>query len=87
MGTSTGTIMVKKWGDSSASSSEGGTTPVMEVFTVTTAAGDPPRPRRILLTRFDATGALAKRVGRRFGSLGPGGGSHRRLTAVFTVHE
>ena len=85
MGTSTGMIMVKKWGDS-ASSSEGGTTP-MEVFTVTTAAGEPPWPRRILMTRFDATGALAKRVGRRLGSLGPWRRLHRRLMAVFTAWQ
>ena len=57
MGTSTGIIMVKKWGDF-ASRKRGGTAP-MEVFPVTTAAGERPRPRRMLITRFGAIGALA----------------------------
>ena len=56
MGTSTGIIMVKKWGDF-ASRQRGGTAP-MEVFPVTTAAGEPPRSRRMLITRFGAIGAL-----------------------------
>jgi hypothetical protein len=56
--TSPGTIMVKSWGDF-ASSSEGGTTP-MEVFTATTAAGEPPRPRRILITTFGAIGGACR---------------------------
>ena len=30
-----------------------------EVFPVTTAAGEQPRPRRMLITRFGAIGALA----------------------------
>jgi hypothetical protein len=57
LGTSTGIIMVKKWGDF-ASRKRGGTAP-MEVFPVTTAAGEQPRPRRMLMTRFGAIGALA----------------------------
>ena len=56
MGTSTGIIMVKKWGDF-ASCQRGGMAP-MEVFPVTTAAGEPPRSRRMLMTRFGAIGAL-----------------------------
>ena len=61
MGTRTGIIVVKKWGDF-ASSSEGGTT-TMEVFPATTAASEPPRPRRILMARFGAMGALAATIG------------------------
>jgi hypothetical protein len=57
LGTSTGIIMVKKWGDF-ASRQRGGTAP-MEVFPVTTAAGERPRPRRMLMMRFGAIGALA----------------------------
>jgi hypothetical protein len=72
--TSPGTIMVKSWGDF-ASSSEGGTTP-MEVFTATTAAGEPPRPRRVLMTRSGAMGALAARVGWRHGKICSGRDHH-----------
>ena len=57
MGTSTGIIMVKKWGDF-ASRQRGGTAP-MEVFPVTTAAGEQPQRRRMSMTRFGAIGALA----------------------------
>lgn len=68
MGTSTGIIMVEKWGDVATSPEEG--TPSMEVLTATRAAGEPPRPRRILMTRFAVTGALAVRVGWRLARLG-----------------
>ena len=61
LGTSTGIIMVEKWGDVATSPEEGTTS--MEVLPATRAAGEPPRPRRILMTRLDVTGALAARVG------------------------
>jgi hypothetical protein len=41
----------------------------MEVFTAMRAAGKPPRPRSILMTRLDAMGALAARIGRRHGKV------------------
>ena len=45
MGTSTGIIMVEKWGDVATSPEEGTTS--MEVLPATRAAGEPPRPRMI----------------------------------------
>ena len=60
MGTSTGIIMVEKWGDVATSPEEGTTS--MEVLPATRAAGEPPRPRN---DEVRLTGALAARVGRR----------------------
>jgi hypothetical protein len=48
----------------------------MEVFTATTAAGEPPRPRRVLMTRSGAMGALAARVGWRHGKICSGRDRH-----------
>ena len=48
----------------------------MEVVTATTAAGEPPRPRRVLMTRSGAMGALAARVGWRHGKICSGRDHH-----------
>ena len=83
MGTSTDIIMVEKWGDVATSPEEGTTS--MEVLPATRAAGEPPRPRRILMTRLDVTGALAARVGRRHGKVC--GGRHRLVILWKSVSD
>ena len=83
MGTSTGIIMVEKSGDVATSAEEGTTS--MEVLPATRATGEPPRPRRILMTRLDVTGALAARVGRRHGTVC--GGRHRLVILWKSVSD